>query len=333
MSDEWKSETPKANDDKSWKLLEKVVLAGVQEQRRARRWGIFFKSLTFIYLFVVLLAFSPFGSLEKSASRSGSHTALIEVKGMIADDEPASADNIVTALRAAFKDEGTKGIVLRINSPGGSPVQSGYIYDEIRRLRGEHPNVKVYAVISDLGASGAYYIASAADQIYADKASLVGSIGVTAASFGFVGTMEKLGVERRVYTSGEHKSFLDPFQPQKPEETQFWQQVLDTTHKQFIDSVKRARRPAQGRGASGAVLGSGLVRRTGIAARFDRRSGQCQLCGARSGEGEEDRGLHRAGVAFRSLRQEVRCQCGGAPRAVDGLAGPGIALRAFPFLI
>ncbi|PXB88745.1 S49 family peptidase, partial [Pseudomonas aeruginosa] len=143
MSDEWKSETPKANDDKSWKLLEKAVLAGVQEQRRARRWGIFFKSLTFIYLFVVLLAFSPFGSLEKSASRSGSHTALIEVKGMIADDEPASADNIVTALHAAFKDEGTKGIVLRINSPGGSPVQSGYIYDEIRRLRGEHPNVKV----------------------------------------------------------------------------------------------------------------------------------------------------------------------------------------------
>ncbi|MEV1909385.1 signal peptide peptidase SppA [Pseudomonas aeruginosa] len=241
MSDEWKSETPKANDDKSWKLLEKAVLAGVQEQRRARRWGIFFKSLTFIYLFVVLLAFSPFGSLEKSASRSGSHTALIEVKGMIADDEPASADNIVTALRAAFKDEGTKGIVLRINSPGGSPVQSGYIYDEIRRLRGEHPNVKVYAVIRDLGASGAYYIASAADQIYADKASLVGSIGVTAASFGFVGTMEKLGVERRVYTSGEHKSFLDPFQPQKPEETQFWQQVLDTTHKQFIDSVKKGR--------------------------------------------------------------------------------------------
>ena len=124
---------------------------------------------------------------------------------MIADDEPASADNIVTALRAAFKDEGTKGIVLRINSPGGSPVQSGYIYDEIRRLRGEHPNVKVYAVISDLGASGAYYIASAADQIYADKASLVGSIGVTAASFGFVGTMEKLGVERRVYTSGPRR--------------------------------------------------------------------------------------------------------------------------------
>ncbi|MGV8783564.1 S49 family peptidase, partial [Pseudomonas aeruginosa] len=128
-----------------------------------------------------------------------------------------------------FTDEGTKGIVLRINSPGGSTVQSGYLYDEIRRLRGEHPNVKVYAVISDLRASGAYYIASAADQIYADQARLVGSIGVTAASFGFVGTMEQLAVERRVYPSGEHKSFLDPFQPPRPEEAQVWPQVRDTT--------------------------------------------------------------------------------------------------------
>ncbi len=246
MSDEWKAEEGKAaearaGDDKSWKLLEKAVLAGVQEQRRSRRWGIFFKLLTFLYLFVALALFSPFGGLSKSASRSASHTALIEVKGMIADDEPASADNVVGALRSAFEDAGTKGIVLRINSPGGSPVQSGYIYDEIKRLRGEHPDIKLYAVISDLGASGAYYIASAADQIYADKASLVGSIGVTAATFGFVGTMEKLGVDRRVYTSGEHKAFLDPFQPQKPDETAFWQQVLDTTHKQFIDSVKKGR--------------------------------------------------------------------------------------------
>lgn len=166
---------------------------------------------------------------------------MIDVTGVIADKETASADNIVTSLRAAFEDEKVKGIVLRINSPGGSPVQSGYVYDEIGRLRALHPNIKVYAVISDLGASGAYYIASAADQIYADKASLVGSIGVTAAGYGFVGTMEKLGVERRTYTSGEHKSFLDPFQPQKPEETQFWQGVLDTTHQQFIASVKKGR--------------------------------------------------------------------------------------------
>ncbi|WP_043310040.1 signal peptide peptidase SppA [Pseudomonas sp. ML96] len=237
MSDEWKV----SGDEKAWKLLENTLQAGVVEQRRARRWGIFFKLLAFTYLFGALALFSPALKLGKSASLAEQHTALIEVRGMIMADEEASADNIVSSLRAAFEDEKTKGIVLRINSPGGSPVQSGYIYDEIKRLRGEHPDIKVYAVISDLGASGAYYIASAADQIYADKASLVGSIGVTAATFGFVGVMEKVGVDRRVYTSGEHKAFLDPFQPPKEEETRFWQSVLETTHKQFIDSVKKGR--------------------------------------------------------------------------------------------
>lgn len=241
MSDEWNASAPAGGDDKSWRLLEKAVLAGVQEQRRARRWGIFFKLLTFLYLFGALLMFSPLFDLQKTAARGETHTALVEVRGMIADNEAASADNIVSSLRAAFEDPKTKGVVLRINSPGGSPVQSGYIYDEIRRLRGEHPDTKVYAVITDLGASGAYYIASAADEIYADKASLVGSIGVTAASFGFVELMGKLGVERRVYTSGEHKAFLDPFQPQKDDETRFWQGVLDTTHRQFIESVKKGR--------------------------------------------------------------------------------------------
>ncbi|MCY1283251.1 signal peptide peptidase SppA, 36K type [compost metagenome] len=242
MSDEWKASAPADKaDEKSWKLLEKAVLAGVQEQRRARRWGIFFKSLTFLYLFIALALFAPAFDLQKGAARSKEHTALVEVRGMIADEEAASADNIVTALRAAFEDTKTKGVVLRINSPGGSPVQSGYIYDEIRRLREAHKDIKVYAVISDLGASGAYYIASAADEIYADKASLVGSIGVTAATFGFVDAMGKLGVERRVYTSGEHKAFLDPFQPQKAEETEFWQGVLNTTHQQFIESVKKGR--------------------------------------------------------------------------------------------
>lgn len=241
MSDEWNASAPAGGDDKSWRLLEKAVLAGVQEQRRARRWGIFFKLLTFLYLFGALLMFSPLFDLQKTAARGETHTALVEVRGMIADNEAASADNIVGSLRAAFEDQKTKGVVLRINSPGGSPVQSGYIYDEIRRLRGEHPDTKVYAVITDLGASGAYYIASAADEIYADKASLVGSIGVTAASFGFVDLMGKLGVERRVYTSGEHKAFLDPFQPQKDDETRFWQGVLDTTHRQFIESVKKGR--------------------------------------------------------------------------------------------
>lgn len=226
-------------DNKTWKLLEKAVLASVTEQRRSRRWGIFFKVLTFSYLAAMLFFFSPFG--DSKSVTSGAHTALIEVRGMIADQETASADNIVSALRTAFEDKNTKGIVLRINSPGGSPVQSSYIYEEIRRLRTLYPSTKVYAVITDLGASGAYYIASAADEIYADKSSLVGSIGVTAAGFGFVGSMEKLGVDRRLYTSGEHKAFLDPFQPQNAEETKFWQEVLQTTHKQFIASVKQGR--------------------------------------------------------------------------------------------
>jgi protease-4 len=247
MSDQWKApsaeeeRSPRSGDERSWKLLEKTLLASVQEQRRARRWGIFFKSLTFLYLLGMLFLFSPLAKLEKNAGNAGSYTALIEVKGVIADKEEASADNIVTSLRAAFEDAKVKGVVLRINSPGGSPVQSGYVYDEIRRLRGLHPQVKVYAVIADLGASGAYYIASAADEIYADKASLVGSIGVTAAGYGFVGTMEKLGVERRPYSSGEHKAFLDPFQPAKESEAKFWQGVLDTTHRQFIAQVKAGR--------------------------------------------------------------------------------------------
>lgn len=245
MADEWK--TPRAEqasgtgDERSWKLLEKALLASVQEQRRSRRWGIFFKLLTFIYLLGMLALFSPWGKIEKAAGKDSQYTALIDIRGMIADKEDASADNIVGSLRNAFDDPKVKGVVLRINSPGGSPVQAGYVYDEIRRLRQLHPDVKVYAVISDLGASGAYYIASAADQIYADKASLVGSIGVTAAGYGFVGTMEKLGVERRAYTSGEHKAFLDPFQPAREDETRFWQGVLDTTHQQFIAQVKQGR--------------------------------------------------------------------------------------------
>lgn len=239
MSDEGK--TSAMAEDKSWRLLESTLQASIKEQRRSRRWGVFFKLLTFIYLFGALALFSPMLKGVSGSTGSTAHVALIEVRGMIADKEPAGADSVVGSLRKAFKDPNTKAVLLRINSPGGSPVQSGYIYDEILRLRAKHADIKVYAVISDLGASGAYYIASAADQIYADKASLVGSIGVTAASFGFVDIMEKLGVERRVYTAGSHKAFLDPFQPQKPDEVEFWGQVLETTHKQFIASVKKGR--------------------------------------------------------------------------------------------
>jgi protease-4 len=175
---------------------------------------------------------------------------------VIADGEEASADLIVTGLRNAFDADGVKAVILRINSPGGSPVQSGYVYDEIMRLRELNPDIPVYAVISDLGASGAYYIAAAASEIYADKASLVGSIGVVGSGFGFVDAMEKLGVERRQFTAGEHKAFLDPFTPLNKEEKAFWEGVLSTTHEQFITQVKKGRGD---RLADDAKLFSGLV--------------------------------------------------------------------------
>lgn len=229
--------------DRQWSLIENLVGGILVEQRRSRRWGIFFKLLTFFYLFLFLvyvIAMAANMNIGKAA-KGNEYTAVINVAGVISADEQASADNIVSGLRAAFEDKAAKAVVLRINSPGGSPVQSGYVYDEINRLRELHPDKKVYAVITDLGASAAYYIASAADEIYADKGSLVGSIGVVASGFGFVDAIDKLGVTRRVYTSGQHKGFLDPFLPPKAEETEFWQDVLNTVHTQFINSVKEGR--------------------------------------------------------------------------------------------
>lgn len=225
---------------RDWKLIEKLVLSLQSEQRKSRRWGIFFKLLTFAYLFALLFIIKfPLGDSLEAAT--GSHTALVEINGTIAADELASADNIVGSLRKAFEADNSVAVVLRINSGGGSPVQAGYVYDEIQRLRGEHPDKKVYAVISDVGASGAYYIAAAADEIYADKASLVGSIGVVAGGFGFTGVMDKVGIERRLYTAGENKAFLDPFSPENEEEVAFWQGVLETTHSQFIEKVREGR--------------------------------------------------------------------------------------------
>ncbi|MGO2136072.1 S49 family peptidase [Marinobacter sp.] len=225
---------------RDWKLIEKLVMSLQSEQRRSRRWGIFFKILTFAYLFALLaIVWSPFdGGLEAA---TGKHTALVEINGPISVDELASADNIVGSLREAFKEENAVAVILRINSPGGSPVQSGYVYDEIKRLREEYSEKKVYAVISDIGASGAYYIAAAADEIYANRASLVGSIGVVAGGFGFTGVMDKLGVERRLYTAGDNKAFLDPFSPEQEQEVVFWQSVLENTHQQFIEAVKKGR--------------------------------------------------------------------------------------------
>lgn len=220
--------------------LEKFVSATFLEQKKARRWGVFFKLLTFIYLFVVLVLFFTSG-IKVGAGSSEPHTAIVSIKGVIAEGEAANANAMVSGLRRAFEAEHSKAVLIVINSPGGSPVQSGYVYDEIWRLRDKYPDKKVYAVISDLGASGGYYIASAANEIYADKASLVGSIGVTASSFGFVDSMEKLGVERRHFTAGEHKGFLDPFSPVKESERVFWQGVLGSVHQQFIDVVRKGR--------------------------------------------------------------------------------------------
>lgn len=232
----------KERSDANWQqpLLEKVLLESVREQRRSRRWGIFFKSLTFVYLFALLAVF--LGDWKETASLpTGRHTALIEIEGLIAPGQDASADNIVTALRAAFEDEKTAGIVLRINSPGGSPVQSGYVYDEIKRLRAKYADIPLYAVVTDVCASGGYYIAAAADKIYANKASIVGSIGVRMDSFGFVEAMKKLGIERRLLTSGESKGLLDPFLPLKESEVRHVKGMLDSIHQQFIETVKAGR--------------------------------------------------------------------------------------------
>ncbi len=231
---------PRPENDREWRMLEKLLMSSMVEQRRARRWGIFFKLLTFAYLFVLVFAFAV--SFEgRVADLSQPHVAVIEISGVIAADEAANADHIVSALRNAFDEKNARAVILRINSPGGSPVQSGYVHDEVRRLKALHPDKQVFAVIVDIGASGGYYIAAAADSIYADKASLVGSIGVTASGFGFVGTLEKLGIERRNYTSGEHKSFLDPFLPERAEEVEIWKTVLDSTHRQFIGQVEAGR--------------------------------------------------------------------------------------------
>lgn len=228
---------------KEWQILEKVALESFREQRRARRWGIFFKLLTFVYLIVAITLLMPEAGNFSSdmQSKTATHTAMVRMQGIIMEDEQASADAVVTGLRAAFENKHSKAVMLVINSPGGSPVQAGYVYDEIVRLRALHPDKKLYAVISDLGASAAYYIASAADQIYADKASLVGSIGVISASFGFTGAMEKLGIDRRVMTAGENKAFLDPYQPLKAEEKVFWENSLAIIHAQFIEQVKKGR--------------------------------------------------------------------------------------------
>jgi protease-4 len=229
-----------ADNDGQWEraAIERLAGAALQEQRRARRWGIFFKLLTFAYITVLILMALDWG---EGRDTSGKHTALVEVSGIIAPGTDASAERVMASLQAAFKDENTQGVVVRINSPGGSPVQSNYIYEEMRRLRKKHPAVPLYAVIEDLCASGGYYVAAAADRIYVGRSSIVGSIGVRMDSFGVTGLMEKLGVERRLLTAGANKGFLDPFLPVDPTQKAHAQALLEEVHRHFIEAVRDGR--------------------------------------------------------------------------------------------
>jgi len=221
-------------------VLEKLAMSAIQEQRRARHWGIFFKVLTFGYLCILLFLFM--GWIGKSElPLSGKHTALVDMHGVIAAESSANADSVMTSLQDAFKDKHTQGVILRMDSPGGSPVQSGYINDEIRRLRAKYPKIPLYVVIEDICASGCYYVAAAADKIFVNKASLIGSIGVLMDSFGFTGTMEKLGVERRLMTAGENKGFMDPFSPVNAGQQEHAKSMLAEIHQQFIEVVKQGR--------------------------------------------------------------------------------------------
>ena len=235
-------------------LLEKLASESLKERRRSRRWGVFFKLLTFLYIGVLIYMANPdfqLGELEKQKA----HTALVELQGVIAPTGGVTADTVVEGLRDAFEDENTKAVILRINSPGGSPVQSSYIQKEIVRLRGEHEDIPLYAVVSDICASGGYYVASAADKIYVNESSVVGSIGVLMNGFGFTKAMQELGVERRLLTAGEHKGILDPFSPMSEFDRQHADEILQDLHRNFIDVVK------QGRGdrlSDSAELFSGL---------------------------------------------------------------------------
>lgn len=235
------NDSGKKPEDDRWerKALENVALAAITEQRRSRRWGIFFKFLGLAYLSLILAFVIDWGQTERFADGQ-KITALVNVTGVI-DSSDASAENLGSALKEVYEDKHTAGVILRINSPGGSPVQAGMMNDEIHRLRRLHPTIPVYVVVEDVCASGGYYVAVAADKIFVDKASIVGSIGVLMDGFGFTGTMDKLGVERRLLTAGENKGFLDPFSPQTPQHKEYALKMLGEIHAQFIDVVRRGR--------------------------------------------------------------------------------------------
>ncbi|MCP5142980.1 MAG: S49 family peptidase [Chromatiales bacterium] len=234
-------ESPKRRDP-HWErdLLNRIAFASINEQRRARRWNVFFKLLLAIYLFSFLAIYLN-AEIDTGKLSEEPHTAMVDVFGVISAETDANAETIIEGLRDAFEDENTKAVIVRLDSPGGAPVQAGMINDEIKRLRETYPEIPVYAVIEDMCASGGYYIAAAADKVYADKASIVGSIGVRMDGFGFVDTMEKIGAERRLMTAGGHKGLLDPFLPVDEVEKSHIQSLLDDIHRQFIEVVKAGR--------------------------------------------------------------------------------------------
>ena len=225
-------------------VVDRLVFAALREQTRARRWRIGFMLFFIVYLTVVTItlfdrgaeSFGPGGEADGEQ-----HTAVVRLSGMIASGEEAGADAVIAGLKSAFEHEDTAAVILEINSPGGSPVQSAYIYDEIRRLRAEHSEIPLHVVVIDIAASGGYFVAAAADRIYVNPSSLVGSIGVRLDSFGFVGLMEKLGIERRLLTSGDDKALLDPFLPEQPQQKAHLQAMLKDVHEHFIQAVRDGR--------------------------------------------------------------------------------------------
>jgi len=229
-------------EEETWerRVIERLANEGLREQQRTRRWSIFFKLLGFSFLFIALFAMIGVWS-RGEATCLDKCTALVDLRGELDSEGQTNAENVISGLQAAFKNKGTQGVVLRINSPGGSPVQAGEINDEIRRLRGKYPDTPIYAVVEEVCASGAYYVAVATDKIYVDKASLIGSIGVIMDGFGFVGSLEKLGVERRALASGDNKNFLDPFLPMSQEQRDYALKLLQEIHQQFIAVVKQGR--------------------------------------------------------------------------------------------
>jgi protease-4 len=227
--------------DSHWErqALENIALSALHEQKIARRWSIVFKSLTFFFIFTLL--FLGFGAERAPGVSSSKHTAMIELSGVIGEKDEVNAKDFFESLRRAYASSGTQGIILKINSPGGSPVQAGMINDEIKRQKLLHPKIPIYAVIEDICASGGYYIAVATDNIYVDKASIVGSIGVLMDGFGFSETMKKVGVERRLMTAGTNKAMLDPFSPVNPKQQAYVQTLLNEVHQQFITVVREGR--------------------------------------------------------------------------------------------